>query len=134
VAPSSAFARTRPEGGGRSSSIGRSLSEPETPAGERSPRGATGERREFRRQVGVLAYENAYTPLKQRLVGARERNFPLDALVYVLPVGLVLSVDAVAPLAATQLTVSNGWTRVGCFSGGCWCGVGSPVGRAYLLG
>lgn len=87
--------------------------------------------------VIVVGYETAYTPLKERLIDTEERNFPLDALVYMLPVGLVLAyaagldIDAIATLAAIQLAVSNGTTRIGCFVGGCCYGRDAAVGVHY---
>ncbi len=87
--------------------------------------------------VVVIGYENAYTDLKERLISTKERNYPLDALVYLLPVGLVLAYGAgldigvIAPLAAMQLAVSNGFTRIGCFSGGCCYGRHASVGVEY---
>lgn len=85
----------------------------------------------------IVSYENVYTEIKERLVSTKERNFPLDALVYLLPVGLALvyaaglDIDAIAGLAALQLALSNGFTRIGCFSGGCCYGKDSPVGVRY---
>lgn len=87
--------------------------------------------------VLVVAYENVYTSLKERLIATRERNFPLDMLVYMLPVGLVLAyaagldIDAIATLAAMQLALSNGFTRFGCLSGGCCYGKRCRVGVLY---
>jgi len=87
--------------------------------------------------VIVVGYENVYTGLKARLIDTEERNFPLDVLVYMLPVGLALAfvagldIGAIATLAALQFALSNGFTRIGCFSGGCCYGVDSPVGVKY---
>jgi len=87
--------------------------------------------------VMVFSYESVYTPIKARLIATRERNFPLDMLVYMLPVGLLLAyiarlnIDAIATLAAMQLALSNGFTRIGCFSGGCCYGLDSTVGVKY---
>lgn len=88
----------------------------------------------------VVAYENVYTEIKAHVIDTPERNFPLDALVYMLPVGLVLAyvagldIGAVATLAAMQLGLSNGFTRIGCFSGGCCYGKDSRVGVRYPAG
>lgn len=90
--------------------------------------------------VIILGYENVYTEIKAQVIDTPERNFPLDALVYMLPVGLVLAyvagleIDAVATLAAMQLGLSNGFTRIGCFSGGCCYGKDSRVGVRYPAG
>jgi phosphatidylglycerol:prolipoprotein diacylglycerol transferase len=87
--------------------------------------------------VIILGYENVYTEIKAQVIDTPERNFPLDALVYMLPVGLVLAyaagldIDAVATLAAMQLGLSNGFTRLGCFSGGCCYGKNSRFGVRY---
>lgn len=87
--------------------------------------------------VVVVGYENVYTDLKERLISTKERNYPLDALVYLLPIGLALAyvagldIGAIAPLAAMQLAVSNGFTRIGCFSGGCCYGRHASVGVEY---
>jgi len=85
----------------------------------------------------VVSYERVYTDVKERLLSTKERNFPLDALVYLLPVGLALvylaglDVGPIAALAAMQLALSNGFTRIGCFSGGCCYGKDSPIGVRY---
>lgn len=49
-----------------------------------------------------------------------------------VPAGLVTEEgDAIATLAALQLALSNGLTRLGCFSGGCCYGVASRFGVEY---
>lgn len=84
-----------------------------------------------------LAYEALYLPIKRHVFGIGSRSYLQDLILFLLPAAIAMAVvtgtdlQGFLDVLGLFFALVVGFTRIGCFLGGCFYGMPSDLGVRY---